>query len=55
VLQLIADGLRTRQIAQRLLISQETIKSYVWNIAFKLGATNRTHAVTIALRAGLID
>ena len=55
VLQLIANGLLTKQIAQRLHVSQETIKSHIVNIVFKLDATNRTHAVTIGVRAGLID
>jgi DNA-binding NarL/FixJ family response regulator len=55
VLQLIADGLLTKQIAQRLHVSQETIKSHIVNIVFKLDATNRTHAATIGVRAGLID
>jgi len=55
VLQLIADGLLTKQVAQRLHVSQETIKSHIVNIVFKLDATNRTHAATIAVRAGLID
>jgi two-component system, NarL family, response regulator DegU len=54
VLQLIADGLLNKQIAQRLYISTETVKSCVDNIRFKLDATNRTHAASIALRAGLI-
>jgi DNA-binding NarL/FixJ family response regulator len=55
VLQLIADGLRTKQVAQRLHLSQETIKSHIVNIVFKLDAANRTHAATIGVRAGLID
>jgi two-component system, NarL family, response regulator YdfI len=55
VLQLLADGLRTKQVAQRLHVSQETIKSHIVNIVCKLDATNRTHAVTIGVRAGLID
>ena len=55
VLQLIADGLLTKQIAQRLYLSPETIKSHIVNIVFKLDATNRTHAATIGVRAGLIN
>lgn len=54
VLQLIADGLINKQIAQRLSLSTETIKAYIDNIRFKLDATNRTHAATIGLRSGLI-
>jgi DNA-binding CsgD family transcriptional regulator len=55
VLQLIADGLITKQIAQRLLVSPETIKSYVESIREKLQASNRAHAVSIGHRTGLID
>ena len=55
VLQLIADGLLNRQIAQRLCVSPETIKSCVDEIRFKLDATNRTHAVSIGIRCGLIE
>ena len=55
VLQLIADGFLNKQIAQRLYVSPETVKSCVDNIRFKLDARNRTHAASIGLRAGLID
>ena len=55
VLQLIADGFLNKQIAQRLYISTETVKSCIVNIRFKLDAQNRTHAASIGLRAGLID
>src|SRR5947208_4232316 len=55
VLQLVADGLINKQIAQRLYVSQETIKSCVDGIRFKLDATNRAHAASIGLRFGLID
>ena len=55
VLQLIADGLVNKQIAQRLLVSPETIKSCVADLREKLHATNRAHAVSIGIRHGLID
>jgi two-component system, NarL family, response regulator LiaR len=55
VLQLVADGLLNKQIAQRLFVSPETIKSCVDGIRLKLDATNRAHAASIGLRAGLID
>jgi DNA-binding NarL/FixJ family response regulator len=55
VLQLIADGLINKQIAQRLSLSNETIKAYIDNIRIKLDATNRTHAATLGLRHGLIE
>ncbi len=55
VLQLIADGLINKQIAQRLSLSTETIKAYIDNIRFKLDASNRAHAASIGLRFGLIE
>ena len=55
VLQLIADGFLNKQIAQRLYVSPETVKSCIDNIRFKLDARNRTHAASIGLRAGLIN
>jgi DNA-binding NarL/FixJ family response regulator len=55
VLQMVAAGLGNKQIAQLLLVSPETIKSCVDEIRFKLDASNRTHAVAIGLRYGLID
>jgi DNA-binding NarL/FixJ family response regulator len=55
VLRLIADGNANKQIAARLSISEETIKSRVKNILSKLGANDRTQAVTIALKRGIIE
>ena len=55
VLRLIADGNATKQIADRLSISEETVKSRVKNILSKLGANDRTQAVTIALKRGIIE
>lgn len=55
VLQLVADGLANNQIAQLLLVSPETVKSCVEVIRSKLAASNRAHAVSVALRHGLID
>ena len=52
---MVAAGLGNKQIAQLLLVSPETIKSCVDEIRFKLDASNRTHAVAIGLRHGLID
>jgi DNA-binding NarL/FixJ family response regulator len=54
VLQLIALGNANKQIAAQLRISDETVKSHVTNILEKLGANDRTHAVTTALRRGII-
>ena len=54
VLKLIAGGHRNREIAQKLSISEETVKMHVRNIMVKLNANDRTHAVTIAVRRGFI-
>ena len=55
VLRLIAGGNANKLIADRLSISEETAKGHVKNILSKLGASDRTHAVTIALKRGVID
>ena len=55
VLRLIAGGNANKLIADRLSITEETVKGYVKNILSKLGASHRTHAVTIALKRGIID
>ena len=54
VLKLIAGGHRNREIANKLTISEETVKMHVRNIMVKLNANDRTHAVTIAVRRGFI-
>ena len=54
VLQLIASGNANKAIAARLLISEETVKGHVKNILSKLAANDRTHAVTIGLKRGII-
>ena len=54
VLDLIALGLPNKAIAERLAISDQTVKFHVASIIAKLGATNRTDAVRRALRNGLI-
>jgi DNA-binding NarL/FixJ family response regulator len=54
VLQLIADGLSNKEIATRLCLSTETVKSHVCALFSKLGANSRAHAVAIALRQGLL-
>jgi DNA-binding NarL/FixJ family response regulator len=51
----VAGGNRNRDIAERLFISEETVKVHVKHIMEKLGANDRTEAVTIALRRGIID
>jgi len=55
VLQLIATGNANKEIAAQLAIAEETVKSHVTNILAKLGANDRTHAVTLAIRRGIIE
>jgi DNA-binding NarL/FixJ family response regulator len=55
VLRHIAGGNRNRDIAERLYISEETVKVHVKHIMEKLGATDRTQAVAIAVRRGIIQ
>lgn len=55
VLTHLAGGNRNRDIAERLFISEDTVKVHVKHIMEKLGAIDRTEAVTIALRRGIID
>jgi len=55
VLRLIAAGNANKQIADRLSITEETVKSRVKNILSKLGANDRTHAAMIGLKRGIIQ
>lgn len=54
VLELLADGLDNGDVAAQLFVSRETVKSHLGKLSRKLGARNRTHAVAIALRRGLL-
>lgn len=54
VLQWVARGLANKEIARQLGAAAGTIKMHVQNILAKLGATDRTHAVTIAIQRGII-
>ena len=54
-LGLISRGNANKEIAARLAITEETVKSHVRRILDKLSANDRTHAVTIALKRGIID
>jgi len=55
VLELIRDGFRNKQIADKLSISENTVNFHIKNLVDKLGANDRTHAVTIAVRRGLLQ
>jgi DNA-binding NarL/FixJ family response regulator len=55
VLHLLAQGLQNKEIAAELVISQRTVKFHVSSIMSKLGAGNRTEAVTLAAQQGLIE
>jgi DNA-binding NarL/FixJ family response regulator len=55
VLRLIRDGHRYKQIADKLGIAETTVSFHIQNLVQKLGANDKTHAVTIAIRRGLLD
>ena len=55
VIRLAAQGLTGREIAQRLYISQTTVKSHFQNVYAKFGVSDRTSAVAEAMRYGFID
>jgi DNA-binding NarL/FixJ family response regulator len=55
VLRLLAGGNANKLIADKLSIAEETVKFHVRNILSKLGASDRTHAVAIALKRGIIE
>jgi DNA-binding NarL/FixJ family response regulator len=55
VLRLIRDGYRNKQIADQLAIAETTVNFHIKNLVDKLQANDRTHAVTIALRRGLLQ
>ncbi len=54
VLRQIAEGNRNRDIGEKLFITEETVKVHIKNIMGKLGASDRTQAVAIAIRRGII-
>jgi DNA-binding NarL/FixJ family response regulator len=54
VLRLVVAGKRNREIGEQLYISEDTVKSHVKRIMSKLGARDRTHAVALAERRGII-
>jgi DNA-binding NarL/FixJ family response regulator len=55
VLRLIAAGRANKEIAEQLSTTEESVKSRVRSILSKLGASDRTHATTIALKRGIIE
>ena len=55
VLELVVEGLSNRQIAERLVLSQATIKAHVRNILAKLRTKSRTKAIAVTIRSGLLD
>ncbi|ATB41962.1 DNA-binding response regulator [Cystobacter fuscus] len=55
VLRLVASGSANKEVAARMGISEETVKTHMKNVLTKLGAKDRTHAVVVALKRGIID
>ena len=55
VLRLIAQGLRNRDIAERLVISEKTLQNHISNIFAKLQVNDRSQAIMRALQGGLVD
>lgn len=55
VLREVAAGNANKMVAQRLNVSEETVKAHMKNILSKLSANDRTHAVTIAVKRGIIE
>lgn len=54
VLRLVAKGNSNRKIAEALLISEDTVKAHIKNLMQKLAANDRTHALTLAMRRGIL-
>ena len=55
ILRLLTEGLTNAGIADRLHLSEGTVKNYVSEILGKLQANDRTHAVVLAIRRGLVN
>lgn len=55
VLRLVADGHANKEVGRRLHVMEDTVKAHLKSIFGKLGVTDRTHAVTVAARRGIID
>jgi DNA-binding NarL/FixJ family response regulator len=54
VLRLVAEGFSNRHIGNQLVINEETVKGHVKSLLAKLGARDRTHAISIAIRRGFV-
>jgi DNA-binding CsgD family transcriptional regulator len=54
VLELVSEGLSTREISRRLWITEETVKTHVRRMHNRLAARTRAHAVAIAFRKGIL-
>lgn len=54
VLQLIAEGLSTKEMAERLFVSENTVKTHTSRVLDKLGASRRTQAVQLAKSQGIL-
>lgn len=54
VLQLVAEGLRNKEVAGRLSVAEDTVKMHLRNVMQKLEVNDRTHAVMVAVRRGFI-
>jgi DNA-binding CsgD family transcriptional regulator len=55
IVALVAEGLTNRELAERLCISEATVRTHLTSIFLKLGVTNRLKLVVYAYRKGLID
>lgn len=55
VLALLADGLSNRRIASQLIVGDETVKTHLRNLYRKLGVKDRTQAVALAIRKGIVN
>lgn len=54
VLELVAHGLRNREIGERLGISEQTVKNHMWNVLQRLSLPDRTRAAVVAIARGWI-